>query len=51
MHDEDYFGYMLGVENAFHLGVASSDVVCSVLEVALDQTLNDVEENAVSVGR
>jgi hypothetical protein len=48
VEDEDYFGEFGVVEVGLYDSVAVSDVLGCVGEVALDEALEDVEEDAVS---
>jgi len=50
VEDEDYFGQGGTVEGFFYDGVAGADVVGCVVEIALDEALEDVEEDSVSWG-
>jgi hypothetical protein len=46
--DEDYFGVLFIVELLFDNFVAIADVLSCVVEVALDKTLESVEEDSVA---
>ena len=48
MEDEDYFGEGGVVEVGLYDAVAVANVLSCVGEVALDEALEDVEEDAVS---
>ena len=50
MEDEDYFGEGGVVEVGLYDAVAVANVLSCVGEVALDEALEDVEEDAVSGG-
>ena len=50
MEDEDYFGEGGIVEVGLYDAVAVANVLGCVSEVALDEALEDVEDNAVSRG-
>ena len=50
MEDEDYFGEGGVVEVGLYDAVAVANVLGCVGEVALDEALEDVEDNAVSRG-
>lgn len=49
MKDEDYFGEIRFVECGFDDRVTGTDVNICVCEVSLDETLNYVEQNSVSL--
>jgi len=49
VQDEDYFGELGIVESLLYDNVAVADVLGCVIEISLDEALEDVEEDAVSV--
>jgi hypothetical protein len=49
VQDEDYLGEVGVVESLLYDGVTVADVLGCVVEVSLDEALEDVEEDAVSV--
>jgi hypothetical protein len=51
VEDEDDFGESGVVEEGFYDGVAVSYVLGRVGEVALDETLEDVEDDAIAEGK
>jgi hypothetical protein len=49
VQDEDYLGEVGVVESLLYDSIAVADVLGCVIEVSLDEALEDVEEDAVSV--